>query len=146
MKLCRRHPDRGGVELNIASLIDVILLLIIFFMTVSQVTRIKAEPVKLPRAGQGSEDREAALQRVVITVRRDGSAVIAGRVHSEQQIEAILVEEKQHRGSDRVFILIRGDRDVPWQRVEEVLAVCSRVGILQVKVAVEPQGPPGDGG
>ncbi len=137
MKLCRRHPDRGGAELNIASLIDVILLLIIFFMTVSQVTRTKAEPVELPRASQGREDKESVRQRVILTVREDLSVVIAGQEYTDEQIETMLTKEKQQRGSGKVFVLIRGDRDVRWQRIEQLLAICSRVGILQVKVAVE---------
>ena len=59
MRLRKRKPEYG-CEINIAPLIDVVFLLIIFFLTVSHITQLQVEPLSLPEAEEGPEEAPAA--------------------------------------------------------------------------------------
>ena len=58
MKLTRQTKKPGRIELNMASMIDVVFLLLIFFMCTSAAPEIENElPTKLPRSS-GERDRQ----------------------------------------------------------------------------------------
>jgi len=129
-----------GTEINIAPLIDVVFLLIIFFMTVSQITKMEVEPVTLPEAAKGEAPKELATGRVIVNVLEDGRIVVAGQPCTPQALRGLLAQEVKQRGSEEVVVLVRGDREAPWRQAAAVLQACGANGIGQVRVAViEPQ-------
>ena len=59
MRLCkRRRPTK--VAMNMTPMIDVTFLLLIFFMTVSQVSKLNREQLELPRQ-QGTEEQQPTI-------------------------------------------------------------------------------------
>jgi len=132
-----------GCEINIAPLIDVVFLLIIFFLTVSHIARVQVEPLELPEAREGKKADPLAGGRLIVNVHKNGRVAIAGETHSLTSIRRLLVEETGREDSGPISILIRGDREAPWEKIRELMNVCTDCGIGQVDVAViEPgQGP-----
>ena len=135
MKLCRK-THKKDLDVNIAPLIDVILLLIIFFMTVSQITKTEAEPVDLPEAERAKDIEKEENKRVIITVRQDGSVSVLGESYSLEQVQGLLKEEKTRREAADIRVLIRGDANVEWKSIENIVALCRDEGLLRVRVAV----------
>ncbi|NLX07862.1 MAG: biopolymer transporter ExbD [Phycisphaerae bacterium] len=131
----RKTRRTYGTEINIAALIDVVFLLIIFFMTVSQFTRVEAEPLALPEAQQGRQD-DSAMGRMIVNLHADGRIVVAGRTCSDEQLQALLVREKSAAGPDGPAVLIRGDRDALWRSVSTVMRLCAAENIQKVRVSV----------
>lgn len=114
-----------------AALIDVVFLLIVFFMTVSQFSRVQAKDIVLPEAASG-EVRDASSGPIVVNVHRDGRIEIAGRTYTDQTVR----EGLTRHGPKGVSVLIRSDRDTPWQAVSGVMHVCGQIGIRRVRIAV----------
>ena len=130
MKLCKIRRTYG-YELNIAPMIDIVFLLIIFFMTVSHIMRLEVESINLPAARSGV-DRTRAPEQVIITVFKDGAISASGQTHTLASIEALLKEcDPEH-----VSVLVRCDRELHWEHVRPILRICTACRITQVKVAV----------
>ena len=76
MRLPQQHRRRE-VGFNMTPMIDIVFLLLIFFMTVTQASRIKEEQLELPQQ-EGSRDKETSS--LTINIRQDGQLVMLGRV------------------------------------------------------------------
>ena len=137
MKLCKIRRTYGH-ELNIAPMIDIVFLLIIFFMTVSHILRLEVESISLPAARSGV-DRERVPEQIIITVFKNGAISASGQGQTLASIETLLKE----RDPDHVAVLIRCDRELHWEHVRPILKICSACRITQVKVAVTKPGTPG---
>ena len=141
------RPDykEEPVEINLTPLIDVVFLLIIFFLTVSHITQVQVEALSLPEAIKGEKSEDLASGRIIINVNKDGRIVAAGEVCESNFLEQMLRAQLKRSGSDGLSILLRGDREAPWARVSEIMRICTRLGINEVTVAViEPdQADPG---
>lgn len=127
---------RFGCEINITPLIDIVFLLIIFSMVVSQFTKLQAEKLDLPEARSGAEPGRVRTGRVVVNILRDGQAIVAGRGQSPASLDRLLAAEARRVGAGEASVLIRSDRRTGWRWVWPILRTCARRGIARVKVAV----------
>ena len=106
MKLTRSRPHHT-LAFNMTPMIDIVFLLIIFFMTVSQITRTVDHPVELPQVAEGaSESRTATL---TINLNEKGEVIVAGKKLSQQEVASALQKqlEKMDNDPDRIRIQIR---------------------------------------
>ena len=72
-----------SVSFNVTSLIDIVFLLVIFFLVASHVARTEAvEPVNLPEATQFDDEDDPTPRRLVVTIKADGALDIAGQPHT----------------------------------------------------------------
>jgi biopolymer transport protein ExbD len=126
---------RSTLRFNITPLIDVVFLLIIFFLVASHFVRSDtAEAVDLPLATQ-SEDEGENPRTLTVTVTPDEVLHVQGRdVTIDQLDQMILAGATEHGG--RFEVRIRSDRRVPYRVVEPILVSCARAGVTDVKFAV----------
>jgi biopolymer transport protein ExbD len=138
MNLRPRH--REDPEINLISLIDVLLVLLIFFMvstTFNQEGRVK---VQLPQASAipvPKSDHEA----LVITVTAEGGYRVNDRTlinSSPDTLRAALVKEA---GTDRGPITIRADARSTHQAVVTAMDVAGRLGFAQLNIATVHEEP-----
>jgi biopolymer transport protein ExbD len=125
-----------GCEINIAPLIDVVFLLIIFFLTVSHITKVQVEALTLPESTEGEKSKQLTSGRVIINVRKDERIVVAGEICERNSLEQILRTEMGRFGGDGLSVLLRADREVLWARTSEIMQICRRLGIKEVTIAV----------
>jgi biopolymer transport protein ExbD len=132
----RLHKARRqyGCEINIAPLIDVVFLLIIFFLTVSHITKVQVEALTLPESTEGDKSEQLA-SRVIINVHKDERIVVAGEICEINSLEQILRTEMGRFGGG-LSVLLRADREVLWARTSEIMQICQRLGINEVTIAV----------
>ena len=134
----RKTKRQFGWEINIAPLIDVVFLLIIFFMTVSHITRVEVVPLELPEAKTSEQPRTG---RLVINLREDGRISVEGRSHTVESLHQMLAVGADTRRPGDVSVLLRGDRNAPWSVAGRVLQACTANRIDQVRIAViQPAG------
>ena len=140
MNLRPRH--REDPEINLISMIDVLLVLLIFFMvstTFNQEGRVK---VQLPQASQLPQPR-GAHDALVITVTADGGYRVNERTlinASPDTLRAALIKEA---GSDRGPITIRADGRSRHQSVVTAMDVAGKLGFAQLNIAtVHEDAPP----
>ena len=136
-----RKTKRGyGCDLNIAPLIDVVFLLIIFFMTISQISRVEAEHLALPEAASGELPEPRLGGRLIINVHQDGRIGVAGETHTLASLRRRLAAELAGRDPGDLEIVIRGDRDTAWEHPARVIQACAAEGLYRVRVAcLEPE-------
>ena len=127
---------RRAVGLNMTPMVDVVFLLIIFFLVSSHLARQESQmPLPLPAADSVSEAAEDSAPRVIINVRSDGGVLLAGRTVNAQELRRRLEFEANRSGKD-LEVRIRGDRSVPYRFVEPILLAAARAGIWNVTFAV----------
>lgn len=118
-------------SLDYTPLIDVVFLLLIFFMVSTQfVTFQKRLQVALPKA-KASAVKEKK-KKLVIEMTADGQIFVDGRMASLAFLEAYLKKEKGKLGST----IIRADRSLPYGDVVRVMGLCKEAGVTEVGIAV----------
>ena len=122
--------------MNMTPMIDVVFLLIIFFLVSSHLAQQESQYVlDLPLAVSGSAPTAAQQRSVTISVLADGSVMVAGRSVDAVQLESRLRNEAARVGRD-LEVRVRTDRAVPYRTVEPVMIACAKAGIWNVKFAV----------
>lgn len=122
------HP---GIQL--APLVDVLLLLLIFFLMTWNAARNENElDVKVPKASSAKE-RSAPIGDVVVNVKSDGNVVVNRRTLSGAELTDLLKGLVQLNAEQAV--VIRGDEAGAYKNIVEVLNVCSQAGVTNVAFA-----------
>jgi biopolymer transport protein ExbD len=117
-------------EINVTSLVDVTLVLLIIFMITSPLMQLGIE-VNLPKASAKAMERRETL---TITIRKDGALSIGGDLVPLAALGRSL-ETAKAEGTKGV--LIRADQQVPYGAVVKVLDEARRQGIVEVGLVTE---------
>lgn len=135
MKLSK-HKHSTSAEMNMTPMIDIVFLLIIFFMTVSQISKINKEQVDLPQL-KGTEEQEPTT--ITINIKADGDIIVSGKTTSVPQLVGMMTDEILALGDDtsKLTIVLRADRNGMSRTVNEIVTALGRLGITQVRFAVE---------
>lgn len=130
----------GDVKMNMTPMIDVTFLLIVFFMAVSELSRMEAAtPVALPDAVL-DDHRALESTTLVLNVSRHGRVDHMGRPLTRRSLRALLLVEVRSTGRDgvgycRLPLLIRADRGTSYRHVEQIIDLCTQVGLHRVSFA-----------
>jgi biopolymer transport protein TolR len=129
-----------NADINVTPLVDVCLVLLIIFMVVTPLLQ-KGVPVNLPvtEDPEKTPDTEKQLQ---ISVKSDGSVYVGSNVVRKEQVESAL-KEIQERTPDRE-VAVKGDRQVKYGDVLDVLKACREVGFNDVGLIAQPKKSPGE--
>jgi biopolymer transport protein ExbD len=128
----RRHEEP---EINIVSLIDVVLLLVVFFMLSSRFTDEGRLHVELPRA---SAVPPAAQQSepLVVSVTEAGSYLVNGRELINSSPDTLRAALLKQAGADRdMTVTIRADGRATQQSVVTAMDVLGQLGFVRLNIA-----------
>jgi biopolymer transport protein TolR len=139
----RRSGGRAGAgryrpmsEINVTPLVDVMLVLLVVFMVTAPLLTVGV-PVELPQtqAPPINEPKEPT----VITVQRDGAIFIQ---ETSVPIESLVARLQSITGSNPDAVLyVRGDKEINYGRVLEVMSLVSAAGFRKVSLVAEaPKG------
>ncbi len=137
MKFTSRQPP--PIALQLAPMIDILLLLLSFFIISYQFTRSETElNVAVPTAQEGA-DPERQRGEIIINILADGSIKVEGisvdLVKLSQKLAPIASQFKNQP------VRIRGDGEVPYQRIVEVIDTCQKSGIWNISFATQRPQP-----
>jgi biopolymer transport protein ExbD len=140
MNLRPRH--REDPEINLISMIDVLLVLLIFFMvstTFNQEGRVK---VQLPQASQIPVPR-GQHEPLVVTVTAEGGYRVNERTLINASSDTLRSALLKEAGTGRGPITIRADAHATHQAVVTAMDVAGRLGFAQLNIAtVHAEGAP----
>lgn len=142
MRLPTQYSQRTPLRFNITPLIDVVFLLIIFFLVASHFVRSEqAEPVELPLAASGQVDAENSPYRMTVTIDRKGAFFISGEPQAEAAVFERVARLQQNAVADDVEpeVRIRPDRlgkHGPFRRLYEH---CAEHNIRRIQFAVSSE-------
>ena len=117
-------------------MIDVTFLLLIFFISVNQITEANNEPVELPKL-QGSNDLQPSV--LTVNVMEDGQTVVSGETVSIDRFISIVTNELTRQGDDpsRVTVVVRADKRSDARPVNEIVRALTRLQITKIRIAVQ---------
>lgn len=136
MRLAHRRPTRK--EMDMTPMIDVAFQLIIFFMTVSQMSQANLEQLQLPRQ-IGEEDEKP--QPIVVNVTENGDFRISGDTLPFEQVAGRLREEIGRADNDpnRVTVVVRADERGESRGVNSIVRMLNQLQITRMRIAVQSQ-------
>ncbi|RRQ23331.1 biopolymer transporter ExbD [Guyparkeria sp. SCN-R1] len=128
-----RQRPREPLELNLIPLIDVVFMLLIFFMLTTTFVHDRTLKVDLPVSESGSSER-AELKNHVIELDARGEIAIDGTRVSEQDLPRVLAEI----ANDGRPVVLWADANVVNQRVVTVLDQARRAGVEKIGMGTTP--------
>jgi biopolymer transport protein ExbD len=138
----RRHEEP---EINVVSLIDVVLLLVVFFILSSRFSDEGRLHVHLPHAGAVPFEKVAG-EALVVSVTQQGSYLVNQRELINSSPETLRAALLKEAGSNRAIrVTLRADARATHQSVITAMDVLGRLGFAEVNIATvkeEPAGKP----
>ena len=126
----RRKRVHNDEPFQMAPMIDMVFLLLVFFMTVSTMARDARPEVELPLSASASVP-EAVLLRDILTIIEEQSGAVAYYWHSRRvqpkELSAIL--GKTVKNDNTQELLLRGSPDLPWREWDRVIQMCREAGL-----------------
>lgn len=130
-----RDEQSSGEMVNVSSLLDVMFILIIFFLATTTFRQQEREvAVSLPDAA-AEEAVSGAPAVIVINVRADGSYVMATKEMGIDELAAAVVEA--HAADPQQKVLIRGDRNALHGHVAAAVLACRNAGIVEADLGYQ---------
>ncbi len=127
------------VSLNMTPMIDIVFLLIIFFLVGTKFTEISEAERDIALSVPEVRDGQALAQapeKKIINVFRDGKITLQAEPVSLPQLEQRLREAKAQYPATGV--IVRGDSESLYQYVAQVIATCRDAKITDLNIAVKP--------
>jgi biopolymer transport protein ExbD len=136
MPLKIQHDETPA--LNLTSMIDVLFLLIIFFMVATKFDELERNiDVAVPEVAQAGEGSSPPGPQLVV-VQSDGSLELNGSSVSLEELTARLASLRSQSG--QLSVIIRGDGQCPFQHVAAALAACREAGVSDLGITVRIAG------
>jgi biopolymer transport protein ExbD len=135
-----QQKHREEIELNMTSLIDVVLLLLIFFMMSTRFIDESRLQVRLPEAGV-QPDEASAKESVEIEVTAEGNYRVDGRDLVNNSPDTLATALARATNGNRAQPLtIRADARAVHQSVVTAMDVAGRLGYRQINIATVHDG------
>ena len=115
-----RGRNKVDPTFNMSSMTDIVFLLLIFFMLSSTLVTVSAIDVLLPKAGGKTENSTS----VAVTITSKSLFYIDKTKVSFLQLESEIL--KKVGNDQQKTIVIRGDKDVPYKNVMQVIDIANR--------------------
>ena len=123
------RKERRGASVDMAPLIDMVFILLIFFMVSTSFVRESGVDISRPQSAMAQSVDPGF---VPVTIDRAGAVYIGGRHMAPDSIREV---SNTLRETNRTRIVIQADREVPTHLLLKVLDTCRLAGASQVDVA-----------
>jgi biopolymer transport protein ExbD len=140
-----RTPEDEQAKLDMSPMIDMVFLLLIFFIVNATAIIVKTDPDVVPPVAKNSKRQEDGRGRIVINVRQDGT-------FTGENFNVILADEKDivdlvKRERDKIIPLgivpklhLRGDQEAVFKYSRTAIRAAAEAGVDQVVFAVYERG------
>jgi biopolymer transport protein ExbD len=138
-----RDPMSEGEEpYNLVPLTDMVFNLLIFFMCATTFAQIEKDlNVKLPEATSSFKPLSAAPQQLIINVREDGTATLAGRTYDltalAEQVQAAVKRDPS------TSVIVRADERAIVKHFAAVAGICRHAGVQEARLSYLDSSPVG---
>ncbi len=129
-----KKKNRRSAELNLASMMDMAFILLIFFIVTTSFTRETGVDINKPKA---SSSQDVGRNTILIGITREATVYVAESQVSVEMLQPIL---KRYLAEDpNRSVVIVADRDAPVSKAVEVLDQCNLAGVRKASIASELQ-------
>ena len=130
---CLSRKTSRAPKLALTSMLDVIFLLLCFFVTISVFSQWENEiSIKLPSAETASEP-ERLPGEIIVNLAKDGTVTVNGKALVLEDLKARLARiSKFYPGQP---VIIRADKDVRYERLVELVDTCRAADVWNFSLA-----------
>lgn len=133
MKMGRRLQEEPDT-IQMAPLIDIVFLTLVFFMTTAVYSTLESEiDIQLPTASAATQS-ERVQGEIYINLRENGEIVVNNKVMDLEELDAVLKRVAEYFPGGAV--IIRGDNQALLGRAITILDLCKDADIQNVSFAV----------
>jgi len=126
------------VSVNLTPLIDVVFLLLIFFMVTTTFTRDTNLLINLPEAS--GEVMDVAPDQIEVMVAQNGSYAVNGRGLVNSQLSTLMDAIEEMSAGDRSLpVIITADANTSYQSVVTVMDAVAQLGFSQLNIATSQE-------
>lgn len=140
----RDHRRDDEPEINLVPLIDVILVMIIFFVVTATFDARSVIRLELPRADGEQVD---AAQPLLVLVNAQGRYFVGDREVLRDDVESLKATIREVAGDDRERpVMLRADARTPWQAIVTAYDALGQLGFRRILNATAPHDAGGAAG
>lgn len=130
----RKQHSIEPTPMQLAPLVDVLFLLVIFFAVTSQYAKNEqVMDISVPAADEGKNKDSRNVGEIIINIKTEGEIVVNGQELSEEELllklKNIVVIYKDQA------VILRGDEVADYKHVIRVLNTCQKAGIWNIAFA-----------
>ena len=131
----RRNRQRENVDINLASLIDVVFVLLLFFVVTTTFTRETQLRVELPEAASAEQPPADQGKLVEVTISAEGVYSVNNHLLPNSDL-ATLTEaiERESAGDNKLPLAISADGKTPHQAVITAMDAAGKLGFSQLRM------------
>lgn len=129
-----QRKSRESVEINLAPLIDVVFILLLFFVVTTTFTRETQLRVDLPEAvtGEPFEQDERSLE---ILIGVDGTFSLNGKQLLKSDLQSLMAALQKESGGDNTLpLIISADGKTPHQAVITAMDAVGELGFSRLRL------------
>ena len=135
MNLRQESDDGAGDAISISPLVDVLFILIIFFLVATKFAEEERDvPVRLPSAA-GSTTLSATPDVAVVNIRADGSLHLGNKPITLADLQAAMTAAVAANPAQKV--LVRADQDARHGSVASAVLACHNAGVADANIGYE---------
>ncbi len=140
MKFNAKIPEPIGFQL--APMLDVVFLLLIFFVVTQKFILNEQDlKVKVPTAPKSTEEASRAIDEMIVNAREEGGELIITIDRQRHTLESLgKLMRKQVGVNQSLPVRIRGDANMTWQRMADVISTCSQAGVWNISFSKQMPG------
>ena len=136
-------PSRSrsyGVQFNLTPMIDIVFLLIIFFLVASYLSSTEnSETIQLSPAQGGRYDGTESPRRIIVTVTSEKVFLLNGKAATIAEIATQLRAGEKVAAKNDLEVRLRVDKRVTYDTVEPLMVECVKAGISKIQFNVIPE-------
>ena len=139
--------DDDELEINLTPLIDIVFLLLIFFMVSTTFTKESQLKIQLPEA-KGEQASTQKVPQLVIEISSLGVYAVKGPADSgarqvlntsSDALQRVIKSAAQNQEKDKIIVIVRADKQTPHEAVIRALSVAGQLGLSRITFATETQ-------
>ena len=131
-----KPTNEESLQLNLTPMIDVVFLLVIFFMAATQFADAeRAIELDLPDVPGAGATLAAAPDPMIVSVDASGAIALDGMPRTTEELIADLKSARVDRPD--LEVQLQGDSSVDYQHVAAALAACRSAGVTELGMTVE---------
>jgi len=128
-----KHKKEEEPMLGITPLIDIVFLLLIFFMLTSHFHVASGVPIRLPKVTQNAYDGKD--QEIILAIDRTGRTYLKGEKSEVKDIGLRLKELVEKEGLNK--IILQADKEVQHGKVVQIMDLAKSAGVSSIVIAAQ---------
>ena len=138
-----RRKQRENVDINLVSLIDVVFVLLLFFVVTTTFTRETLLRVELPEAVSGSPAEDQQLKQLDIAISAEGVFSVNNQILPKSDLATVMdALQKESNGDTNLPLSISADGKTQHQSVITAMDAAGKLGFSHLRMTTVEAAPP----